>query len=167
MIGLPGTTTACALKMFRNSVPLEKDPEQVNFIKIRIQGIWDCPDQDQEVGAKHVNETEMFQMTREPIDEEVGDLGDLEDVSESKHTQETTDHTDEEKWDNPDQRVSLEEPDVPDSYSHASSLSFLKHHYSCSFIHILFVCFTEVLLSSQSDKVQTFDLSFLVSALDN
>ena len=50
----------------------------------------------------------------EPIDEEVGDLGDLEDVSESKHTQETTDHTDEEKGDNPNQRVSLEEPVVPD-----------------------------------------------------
>ena len=81
---------------------------------MRIQGIWDCPDQDQEVGAKHVNETEMFQMTREPIDEEVGDLGDLEDVSESKHTQETTDHTDEEKGENPDQRVSPEEPSVLD-----------------------------------------------------
>ena len=84
MIGLPGTTTACTLKMFRNSVALEKDPEQVNFIKMRIQGIWDCPDQDQEVGAKHINETEMFQMTSrelmEPLDEEAGDLGDLEDV---------------------------------------------------------------------------------------
>ena len=38
-------------------IALEKDPEQVNFIKMRIQGIWDCPDQDQEVGAKHINET--------------------------------------------------------------------------------------------------------------
>ena len=104
--------------MFRNSVALEKDPEQVNFIKMRIQGIWDCPDQDQEVGAKHINEIEMFQMTSrepmEPIDEEAGDLGDLEDVSESEHTQETTDHTDEEKGENPDQRVSPEEPVVPD-----------------------------------------------------
>ena len=104
--------------MFRNSVALEKDPEQVNFIKMRIQGIWDCPDQDQEVGAKHINETEMFQMTSrepmEPIDEEAGDLVDLEDVSESEHTQETTDHTDEEKGDNPDQRVSPEEPSLPD-----------------------------------------------------
>ena len=68
MIGLPGTMIACALKMFRNSVALEKDPEQVNFIKMRIQGIWDCPDQDQEVGAKHINETEMLQITsREPM----------------------------------------------------------------------------------------------------
>ena len=48
--------------------------QQVNFIKMRIQGIWDCP--DQEVGAKHINEIEMFQMTSrepmEPIDEELG-----------------------------------------------------------------------------------------------
>ena len=82
--GLPGTTTTCALKMFRNSVALEKDPEQVNFIKMRIQGIWDYLDQDQEVGAKHINETQMFQMSSrepmEPKDEEVGDLVDLEDV---------------------------------------------------------------------------------------
>ena len=49
-----------------------------------------------------------------PIDEEVGDLVDLEDVPESEHTQETTDHTDEEKGDNPDQRVSLEESGIPD-----------------------------------------------------
>ena len=53
---LSGTTTVCALKMFRNCVALE-DVEQVNFIKMRIQGIWDCPDQDQEVGAKHINGT--------------------------------------------------------------------------------------------------------------
>ena len=85
---------------------------------MRIQGIWDCPDQDQEVGAKHINETEMFQMTSrklmEPIDEESGDLGDLEDVAESEHTQETTNHTDEEKEEKPDQRVIPEEPTVPD-----------------------------------------------------
>ena len=91
---LLGTTTTCALKMFRNSVALEKDPEQVNFIKMRIQGIWDCPNQDQEVGAKHINETEMFQMTSrepmEPIDEEVGDLVELEDVLESEHTNDST-----------------------------------------------------------------------------
>ena len=71
---------------------------------MRIQGIWDCPDQDQEVGAKHINETEMFQMTsrepREPIDEEVGVLGDLEDVLESEQTQDTTDQTEEDKGDN-------------------------------------------------------------------
>ena len=38
---------------------------------------------------------------------------DLEDVSESKHTQESRDHIDEEKGDNPDQRVSSEEPSLP------------------------------------------------------
>ena len=75
----------------------ERPGEQVNFIKMRIQGIWDYPDQDKEVGAKHINDYEMFQMTfrepMEPIDKEVGDLGDLEDVLESDHTQETMDHT--------------------------------------------------------------------------
>ena len=55
-----GATTACALKMFQNCVALEKDPTKVNFIKMRITGILDCPDQDQEVGAKHINEKEMF-----------------------------------------------------------------------------------------------------------
>ena len=77
---LSSTTTTCALKMFWNCVALVKDPEQVNFIKMRIQGIWDCPDQDQEVGAKHINKTEMFQMTcrepMEPIDEEARNLVD-------------------------------------------------------------------------------------------
>ena len=118
LIGLSGTTTACALKMFLNSFALEKDPEQVNFIKMRIQGIWDCPDLDQEVRAKHINEIEMFQMTsREPmesIDEEIGDPTDLEDVLESEHNQETTNYIDEEKGENPDQRVSPEEPVIPD-----------------------------------------------------
>ena len=118
MLGLPGTTTACALKLFRNSVALEKDPEQVNFIKMRIQGIWDCPDQDQEVGAKHINETEMFQMTSrepmEPIDEEAGVLGDLEDVSESEQTQDTADQTEEDKGNNLEHSASPVQPAVPD-----------------------------------------------------
>ena len=64
---------------------------------MRIQGIWDCPDQDQEVGAKHINETEMFQLTSrepmEPIDEEGGDLVDLEDVPESEQTQDSVEQT--------------------------------------------------------------------------
>ena len=115
-IGVPSTTTSCALKIFKKSVTLEKDPKQVKFIKMRIQGIWDCLDQDQEVG--HINETKMFQMTSrepmEPIDEEVGDLMDLEDLLQSEHTQETKEHTDEEKGYNPDQRVSPEEPGLPD-----------------------------------------------------
>ena len=51
-----GTMTACALKLFRNCVALEKDLDQVNFIKMRIHGIWDYYlEQDQEVGEKHIN----------------------------------------------------------------------------------------------------------------
>ena len=77
---------------------------------MRIQGIWDCPDQDQEVGAKHINETETFQMTsREPmehIDEEAGVLDDLEDVSESEQTQDIADQTKEDKGDNPEHSAS-------------------------------------------------------------
>ena len=92
MLGLPGTTTACALKLFRNFFALEKDPEQVNFIKMRIQGIWDCPDQDQEVGV----------------------LGDLEDVSESEQTQDTVDQTEEDKGDNLEHSASPVQPVVPD-----------------------------------------------------
>ena len=73
-----------------------------------IQGIWDCRDQDQEVGTKHINE--MFQMTSrepmEPIDGEAGDLDDLEDMSESEQTKESADHTEEEKGGNPYQSVS-------------------------------------------------------------
>ena len=42
-----GTTSACALKLFRNSVALEKDEEQVSFINMRIKALW-------EVGAKHI-----------------------------------------------------------------------------------------------------------------
>ena len=103
--------------MFRNYVALEKDPEQVNFIKMRIQGIWDCPNQDQEVGTKHINETKMFQMTSwepmEPINKEVGDIGDLKDVSQSEQTQESTDHTEEDKGENPDQSVSPVQPAIP------------------------------------------------------
>ena len=72
VIVLSGMTTACALKMFQKCVTFEKDPKQVNFIKMIIQGIWNCPDQNQEVGAKHINQTEMFKMTSqepmEPID---------------------------------------------------------------------------------------------------
>ena len=56
-----GTTSACALKLFRNTVALEKDEEQVCFINMRIKALWECPDQDEEVGAKHIADTEWFQ----------------------------------------------------------------------------------------------------------
>ena len=40
--------------MFHNTVALEKDEEQVSFINMRIKALWECPDQDEEVGAKHI-----------------------------------------------------------------------------------------------------------------
>ena len=90
MIVYLGTTTACALKLFKNCVALEKDPSQVNFIKIRIQGIWDCPDRDQEVRAKHINEIEMFQLTCKEVMEPInngGKLIDLENVPKFDQSQ--------------------------------------------------------------------------------
>ena len=96
---------------------MEKDPEQVNFIKKRIQGIWDCPDQDQEVGAKHINETERFQITSsepmEPIVEEATNLVDLEDVSKSEHTHDSTEHVGDANEDNLEQSTLPEEPAIP------------------------------------------------------
>jgi hypothetical protein len=104
--------------MFRNCVALEKDPEQVNYIKMRIQGIWDCPDQDQEVGAKHINETERFQMTSrepmEPIDEDAGDLVDLEDVIEFEHMHGSAEQTINATEDNLEESIHPEEPTLPD-----------------------------------------------------
>ena len=74
---------ACALKMLRNCISLEKDEAQVSFIKMRINGIWECPDADQEVGAKHVGDTERYQCaSREPMPplaNEAGELGELKD----------------------------------------------------------------------------------------
>ena len=66
-----GTTFACALKLFRNSVALEKDEEQVSFINMRIKALW-------EVGAKYIVEGERFQAaSREPIPPLAGELGQL------------------------------------------------------------------------------------------
>ena len=62
------TTFACALKLFRNTIALEKDEEQVYFINMRIKSLWECSDQDEEVGAKHIAEGERFQAaSHEPI----------------------------------------------------------------------------------------------------
>ena len=73
-----GTTSACALKLFRNTVALEKDEEQVVFINMRIKALWECPDQDEEVGAKHIADTEKFQpASREPIPPLAGEPGEL------------------------------------------------------------------------------------------
>mgnify|MGYP000123099338 CR=1 FL=1 len=104
--------------MFRNSIALENDPDQVNLIKMRIKRIWDCPDKDQEVRAKHINETEMFQITSretiKPIDEEVGDLVELEDVSKFEHTINSIERIDEANEDNPDRRGTPKETALPD-----------------------------------------------------
>ena len=71
-------TSACALKLFRNTVALEKDEEQVSFINMRIKALWECPDQDEEVGAKHIAEGERFQAaSREPIPPLAGEPGEL------------------------------------------------------------------------------------------
>ena len=71
--------------MFRNFVSLEKYEVEVNFIKMQINGIWECLDANQEVGAKHVKDTERYQYaSREPIPplaNEVGELGELKDES--------------------------------------------------------------------------------------
>jgi hypothetical protein len=57
---------------------LEKDEEQVMFINMRIKALWECPDQDEEVGAKHLADTERFQpASREPIPPLAGEPGEL------------------------------------------------------------------------------------------
>ena len=55
-----GTTSARALKLLCNTVALEKDEEQVSFINMRIKALWECPDHNKEVGAKHIAEGERF-----------------------------------------------------------------------------------------------------------
>ena len=100
----------------RTTSHIEKDPDQVNFIKMRIQGIWDYPDQDQEVGAKHINETEMFQLASrepmEPINEEGCDLVDLEDAPGSDQIQDSVEET--EHVDATPLLVDLGEQPIPD-----------------------------------------------------
>ena len=50
---------------------------------MRINGIWECPDADQEVGARHVGHTEKYQLASSepmpPLANESGELGELED----------------------------------------------------------------------------------------
>ena len=50
---------------------------------MRIKALWECPDQDEEVGAKHIADTERFQQaSREPIPplgDEPGELIELDD----------------------------------------------------------------------------------------
>ena len=86
---------------------------------MRTTRIFDCPDQDQEVGAKHINETEMFQMTSrepmEPIDEEARELVDLEDVTQFEHTSDSREHWDDTKENSLEQQSFVpKEPSMPD-----------------------------------------------------
>ncbi|KAH6557349.1 hypothetical protein KP509_1Z120000 [Ceratopteris richardii] len=78
-----GTTLACSLKMFRHCIAVEKDDAQVSFIRMRINGLNECPDEDEEVGRKHIADTERFQAaSREPVPplaDEPGDMADLEE----------------------------------------------------------------------------------------
>ena len=78
-----GTTSSCALKLFRNSVALEKGEDQVTFINMRIKALQECLDQDEEIGAKNIADTERFQQaSRElipPLGDEPGELIDLDD----------------------------------------------------------------------------------------
>ena len=86
---------------------------------MRIQGIWDCPDQDQEVGAKHINETKRFQITsREPMEpiDEVADLVNLEDVSQFEHTHDSVEHLGNANDDNLEQLTLPQEPATPDLF---------------------------------------------------
>ena len=56
------------MKLFGNTVALEKDKEQVVFINMRIKALSECLDQDEKVGAKDIVDTERFQSApREPI----------------------------------------------------------------------------------------------------
>ena len=63
-----GTTSTCAVKLFRNAVALENDVEQACFINMQIKTLWECLDRDEEVGAKPIAGTERFQASsRKPI----------------------------------------------------------------------------------------------------
>ena len=57
-----GITSTCALERFRNSIALEKDEEHVIFVNMRLRVLLECPNQDEEVGMKHIENTKCFQL---------------------------------------------------------------------------------------------------------
>ena len=74
--------SARALKLFRNTIALEKDEEQVIFINMRIKALWECLDQDEEVGA-HITDTERFQpASREHIPLLAGEPRELNELDD-------------------------------------------------------------------------------------
>ena len=53
------------------------------FINMRIKALWECLEQDEEVSAKHLADTERFQPTsREPILPLTGEPGELIDLDD-------------------------------------------------------------------------------------
>ena len=52
-------------------------------MRIKALALWECPNQDEEVGAKHIANTERFQpVSREPISPLVGEPRELIDFDE-------------------------------------------------------------------------------------
>lgn len=78
-----GTTTVCALKKGRNAIAIEKDPLQAAFILQRVCAVDDLPDADQEVGAKFIEQNELFGVAglepQPPLTDELGGLAEIED----------------------------------------------------------------------------------------
>ena len=85
---------------------------------MRINGIWECPDADQEVGAKHVGDTERVQTaSREPmppIADEAGELGDLNDEPLCVPRQASNMAIAETSNEDQDDNVTLEEEEIDD-----------------------------------------------------
>ena len=50
----------------------------MNFINMWLRALWECPNQDEEVGAKHIANTKRFQpASREPIPPLASEPGEL------------------------------------------------------------------------------------------
>ena len=73
-----GIIFTCALELLHNSIALEKDEEHVIFINMRLRALWECPNQDEEVGMKHIANAKCFQSASpEPIPLVAGEPGSL------------------------------------------------------------------------------------------
>ena len=65
------------MKLFRNIVALEEHEEQVCFINMQFKSLWECPNQDEEVRAKHIVDTDHEPIP--PLASERGELIELDD----------------------------------------------------------------------------------------
>ena len=100
--------------MFRNCISLEKDEAQVSYNKMRINGIWECPDADQEVGAKHVGDTKRYLCaSREPMPALANETGELGELNDDPMCDSTVHGEEEEKNDKHSNRV--EDDTTPDA----------------------------------------------------